>query len=138
MRVKLCAFRWQASTLNEAAEANITSSPVVEEVPNGAPPTEVVQLEAGEQRVLPPNEKFSVGGRLFHFRDKWTFSPWAHSIVSKGLGWSWEPNQPPSCKVFYQKPTPLLQEYVQELLSKAVIKRVKHLKFQGRLFCVPK
>ena len=34
-------------------------------------------------------EQFPVGGRLFHFRDRWTFSSWAHSIVSNGLGWEW-------------------------------------------------
>ena len=36
--------------------------------------------------VAPPNESLQVGGRLAHFRRHWTFSPWAFSVVSNGLG----------------------------------------------------
>ena len=85
----------------------------------------------------PPSEYFPVGGRLAHFRQQWAFDPWAFSIVSKGLGWSWVTNLP-SPNRFFQEPTPFLAEYVQELLSKSVIKKAKSLRFQGRLFCVPK
>ena len=34
----------------------------------------------------PSNEIIPVGGRLAHFHHKWTFAPWAHNNVSKGLG----------------------------------------------------
>ena len=83
------------------------------------------------------SEPLQVGGRLAHFKNSWMFSSWAHSIVSKGLGWSWV-DRPPRLKSFFQEVTPFLKEYVQDLLARAVIKKAKSLKFQGRLFCVPK
>ena len=33
------------------------------------------------------NEDLPVGGRLKWFKDQWAFDPWAHSVVSQGLGW---------------------------------------------------
>ena len=101
---------------------------------NVATPTEEEEDEDGVP--LPP-EKVPVGGRLTHFRHQWQFNTWAHSIVSKGLGWAWT-DQPPVFKSFFQEESLVLKEYVQELLDKAVVKRAKSLKFQGRLFCVPK
>ena len=83
------------------------------------------------------NENLPVGGRLAHFKNRWTFSPWAHSIISKGLGWTWL-GRPPPRKLFFQEATPFLKTYVKDLLAKAVIKKAKSIKFQGRLFCVPK
>ena len=50
-----------------------------------------------------------VGCRLFHFRHRWTFNPWAHSIVSKGLGWKWL-QSPPRPRTFFQEETLLLTE----------------------------
>ena len=82
-------------------------------------------------------DTFPVGGRLYHFRKDWEFNSWAHSIIQKGLGWSWI-RKPPRLKPFYQAPTPQLQEYVKDLLSKSVIRKVRSIRFQGRLFCVPK
>ena len=41
----------------------------------------------GDGEVNPSIEMIQVGGRLHHFAKRWEFSPWAHSIVSKGLGW---------------------------------------------------
>ena len=69
-------------------EACTDSSSVAEGSPRGAPPIEGVQLGVGERQVLPPIELFPVRGRLFHVGDKWTFSPWLHITVSKGLGCS--------------------------------------------------
>ena len=95
-------------------------------------------LKVEEIRQSKPNEKLQVGGRLFHFKNRWSFSPWAQSIVSKGLGWAWRTKTPPPIKRFFQEPTPMLQSYVKDLLSKFVVRKIKNIKFQGRLFCVPK
>ncbi|XP_064088848.1 uncharacterized protein LOC135203130 [Macrobrachium nipponense] len=86
----------------------------------------------------PTSEKYQVGGRLYWFRDHWTFSPWAYSIISKGLGWKWKGGFPPPPVNFFQTPTTDLKEYTKDLLQKKAIKKVKSLKFQGRLFTVPK
>ena len=77
----------------------------------------------------PPNE-IPVGGRLFHFRQAWTFSKWAHSIVTHGLGWKWK-CPPPPLRRFYQEPSPLLQAFVEEMRSKGVVERTKSIRFQG-------
>ena len=42
--------------------------------------------EVEEVRIPPNNETLKVGGRLVHFKREWTFDPWAHGIVSQGLG----------------------------------------------------
>ena len=119
-----------ADNPGEELEDSIEANPVPNTNPGVAVAGEVVE-------VLPPNGNLPVGGRLFHFRKKWTFSPWAYSVVSKGLGWQWL-ETPPRLRQFFQPPTPFLTEYVQELLDKSVVKKAKSLKFQGRLFCVPK
>ena len=87
-----------------------------------------------------PSSKFEdspVGGRLSHFQDHWKFSPWAHSVVSKGLGWKWL-KSPPPLKWFFQPEMPVLKEYISKMLVKRVIESCKRLRFQGRLFDVPK
>ena len=93
-----------------------------------------------EARGVASNEEFPVGGRLFHFRHNWTFSPWAHSIVSSGLGWQWTvPKEDlPKFKSFPQHSTPLLEAFVKELLDKKAIKKANSFKFQARLFLVDK
>ena len=78
-----------------------------------------------------------VGGRLAQFHHKWNFNQWAQNIIRRGLGWAWL-QSPPPLRRFPQKETPFLKEYVQELLSKGVIMKVRSMRFQGRLFCVPK
>ena len=83
-----------------------------------------------------PNEMIQVGGRLVHFQQQWTFNPWAHSVISCGLGWRWKFNPPPPNR-FFQSPTPFLEDYVQDLLRRGVIMERKSIKFQGRLFCIP-
>ena len=96
-------------------------------------------MEAVPQKdaLTPRTELFPVGGRLFHFRDRWTFSPWAHSVVSNGLGWEWNPSPPPF-RPFFQPETQELQDYVSKMASKGVIEECKSLRFQGKLFSVPK
>ena len=69
------------------AEANTKTKE--EEATNAVELPGVVPLEDGVPEGHIPNEQFRVGGQLVHFKKRWTFNPWAHSIVSKGLGWSW-------------------------------------------------
>ena len=83
------------------------------------------------------NEELPVGGRLALFKDRWHFSPWAVSVISNGLGWKWR-SSPPKLRRFYQRPTPFLREYVDDLLARRVVCPAKSLSFQGRLFCVPR
>ena len=83
------------------------------------------------------NEELPVGGRLKAFRDRWTFDPWAYSLVSNGLGWKWR-QRPPKFKPFFQPSTPYLEEYVKDLLHKRVVRYARSVRFQGRLFHVPK
>ena len=77
------------------------------------------------------------GGRLTSFKDAWRDSKWAYKVVSQGLGWAWV-QQPPRCKLFFQKTTPSLMQYQQELTNMKVIQPARSLKFQGRLFQVAK
>ncbi|XP_068237001.1 uncharacterized protein [Palaemon carinicauda] len=85
----------------------------------------------------PSNETVQVGGRLHHFCDCWTFDPCAHSLMTNGLRWKWS-NIPPRFPEFFPHSTPLLEEYISELLTKKGMRKAKSIKFQGRPFCVPK
>ena len=61
----------------------------------------------------------AVGGRLSGFSQAWRRDLWAYQIVSKGLTWTWH-RRPPSLRnpSLGQKCTPLIQEYVEEMLEK--------------------
>ena len=59
------------------------------------------------------------------------------SIVRLGLSWQWKA-APPSLKSLYQKPSPILDKYITELLHKKVVEKVFKIKWQSRLFSVPK
>ena len=122
-----------APTSVGAAEVEVEVAEAAEE---GRPPMLAPHDLLHRTRSL-NNEEVPVGGRLALFKDQWKFCPWAYSIVSKGLGWKWR-SKPPKLRRFFQPSTPFLEEYVEELLSKRVIRPVKAIKFQGRLFCVPK
>ena len=91
----------------------------------------------GAEEISRNSDAIQVGGRLFHFRNKWTFSKWAHSIVSKGLGWEWT-SPPPETRLFHQKATPLLSQYVTTMLEKGTIEPCRSIRFQGFLFSRPK
>ena len=71
-----------------------------------------------------PNESLPVGGRLFHFRHQWTFLKWAHSIVSRSLGWKWA-SSPPPLRTFHQRETPKLFQLVSTIIEKSVIEKCK-------------
>ena len=79
--------------------------------------TRAVELVKREVHINPPTaspqeeeplpnlpEMLPVGGRLSLYRERWTFSAWAHSIVKSGLGWKWV-NSPPPLRSFYQELT---------------------------------
>ena len=53
------------------------------------------------------------------------------------MGWEWIRSSPP-LRLFFQRETPELLEFVSKLTSKSVIERCKVLRFQGRLFSVEK
>ena len=77
------------------------------------------------------------GGRLSHFRAAWAHSEWATRLVSKGLGWRWR-HPPPFPALFQQRSTPVLRNFLAEMLAMGVVEPAKFLRFQGRLFSVPK
>ena len=91
-----------------------------------------------EVPVVVTNEAIPVGGRLRRFRNRWKFDRWATSRVSSGLGWEWLVDRLPKFRHFKQKSTPILREFVKELLDEKAIRRVNAIWFQGRLFTVPK
>ena len=81
----------------------------------------------------------AVGGRLFEFRQAWREDRWSYRIVSQGLHWTWHccPPQlrPPSLG---QKNTPLIQEYVEEMLEKEAIEPSVGKAYVSRIFPVAK
>ena len=82
-------------------------------------------------------EDLPVGGCLQLFHTSWMFSSWAHSLVHQGVGWEWS-SPPPPLRAFHQVEVPLLKDYVEKMLRKGAIEEARHLRFQGRLFSVPK
>ncbi|CAL4218557.1 unnamed protein product [Meganyctiphanes norvegica] len=80
--------------------------------------------------------KVPVGARLFRFRTVWKGA--SHErIIQKGLGWTWKRNPPP-LKRLRQKTSSSLDVIIKELRQKRVIEKAKHLRWQSRLFTVPK
>ena len=77
-----------------------------------------------------------MGARLFRFRNAWRGA--AHeSIVRKGLSWSWK-RKPPRRKILRQVTSLALDRLIEELRRKRVIEKAKRLRWQSRLFTVPK
>ena len=143
MRTRTSPFGWQDSfptgeVGDELAEATNNNRLRVEEVHTTEQQQGEVPLEAGLLEEPSPNEHLRVGGRLVHFKDRRSFSPWAQSIVSKGLEWSWKDGKPFGVRQFFQRPTPLLLNYGRDLLSKSVVKKIRRIKLQDCLFCVSK
>ena len=145
MRTKISPFVPQGSSHIEEVEVELAGAEAAsirfrteEGVVNAEEPQGEVPLEEEVLEEAKTNEHLWVGGRLLHFKDRWSFSPWAQSIVSKGLGWSWKGEGPPPLKKFFQKPTQLLQTYVRDLLSKSVIKKIKSINSRGVSFVFQK
>ena len=78
----------------------------------------------------------SVGGRLFRFRKTWKGA--AHeSIITKGLTWSWVGHPPPP-KELQQRTSQEMDQQVKKLYRLKVIEKTDYIKWQSRLFMVPK
>ena len=82
------------------------------------------------------SSRIPVGARLFRFRTAWKG---AHheSIVSKGLSWSWLKTPPPP-QILDQVTTPEQDIQLVKMRRKRVIEKAKVVKFQSRIFTVPK
>ena len=78
----------------------------------------------------------AVGGRLFRFRAAWKGAHF-ESVVKKGLSWSWEETPPPP-QIIDQESKPDADKALVKLRKKRVIERAKTVKFQSRIFTVPK
>ena len=77
-----------------------------------------------------------MGARLFRFRRAWQGATHG-GIVRKGLGWSWK-RRLPRLKRLRQMKSPQLDAFIKDLRKKRVIEKAKCLKWQSRLFTVPK
>ena len=91
----------------------------------------------GKIRSLPDDKsKIPVGGRLRRFRAAWKG---AHheSIIKTGLTWSWE-KIPPSPEIIEQETSPDADKMLKKLRKKRVIEKAKILRWQSRIFTVPK
>ena len=89
-------------------------------------------------KILEDNDftKVPVGARLFRFRRAWQGA--AHEgFIKKGLGWTWK-RRPPRIKRLRQRTSAALNSFLKELRKKRVIEKAKRLRFQSRLFTVPK
>ena len=74
--------------------------------------------------------------RLFRFRTAWKG---AHheSVIKKGLSWSWEKTPPPP-KILDQQTSPDQDRQLVKMRRKRVIEKAKVVRFQSRIFSVPK
>ena len=80
--------------------------------------------------------RIPVGGRLYKFRASWQGA--AHeSVIKTGLSWSWE-SEPPPLKEFHQPTSESLDTQISKLRKKRVIEKTRSIKFQSRVFRVPK
>ena len=77
-----------------------------------------------------------MGARLYSFRRAWVGAP-QEGLIRKGLSWSWK-IRPPKIKRLKQQHNPILDQIVKKLVSKKVVEKTNHLKWQSRLFSVPK
>ena len=78
-----------------------------------------------------------IGARLFAFRKEWTNSP-HFTMVGKGLSWTWSATRLPNRPKIKQNTSPTLDLFVREMSRKKVIEPVNHIRWQSRLFTVPK
>ena len=80
-----------------------------------------------------------VGGRLSGFRQAWRRDAWAYRIVSHGLKWTWlRRPPPPKLGGKGQSSSPLIREYVEEMIKKEAIEESKGKTYFSRIFPVAK
>ena len=77
-----------------------------------------------------------MGGRLFRFRTAWKEASF-ESVVKQGLSWSWKEDPPPP-QIIDQETRPEADKALVKLRRKRVIEKAKIVKFQSRIFTVPK
>ena len=78
-----------------------------------------------------------LGGRLFYFANRWREFEGLVRLMKRGITWKWK-IQPPTFKLKFQKQTRSLDMYVRELLERQIIIETNYIRFQGKLFQVPK
>ena len=94
-----------------------------------------IERQGGEGRIG-DMQHVPVGGRLFKYRATWRGA--AHeSVIKNGLSWSWG-KQPPKLEEFSQQASPDLDLLLKKMRKKRVVERAKVIKFQSRVFSVPK
>ena len=80
-----------------------------------------------------------VGGRLSLYANAWRHDSWSYKIVSRGLSWAWLPGRPPKRVAKGQPSTPLIEDYVVDMLRKGSIEPVPSEPIiRSHLFSVPK
>lgn len=90
----------------------------------------------GNSRVTHDYPKTPVGGRLFRFRTAWKGAHY-ESVVKQGLSWTWNETLPPP-EIIEQESSPEMDGMLVKLRRKRVIEEAKILRWQSRLFTVPK
>ena len=79
-----------------------------------------------------------VGGRLRLYANAWRHDRWAYKVVSRGLSWAWLPGRPTKRVSRGQPSTPLIEDYVLDMLGKGSIESVpSELIVRSHLFSVP-
>ena len=117
-----------------AQEREAEDSPFAEEV------AEVAQVRAEVPAPLLPQSPEidkKVGGRLRRFAGAWESDRWAHSIVGHGLKWRWLA-RPRLSSMRPQRASPVLVDYVKQMLDKGVVVPFEGLGVQNHLFSRPK
>ena len=94
--------------------------------------------EPSSVREMPNNDsyKIPVGARLYPFRKRWQGA--AHGgTIKVGLSWTWK-RRPPKLKRLRQRHSKALDLILKELQRKRVIEKATQIRWQSRLFTVPK
>ena len=82
-------------------------------------------------------ESLPVRGCLYYFQQNWTFSSWAHIIVSGSLGLECS-SPPPPLHVFYLRDSQEFLEFISKMILKGVLEKCRLLCLQRRRFSVEK
>ena len=94
--------------------------------------------ELSNVKRMPNNDsqRIPVGARLYPFRKRWQGA--AHEgIIKIGLSWTWK-RRPPKLKRLRQRHSKALDLILKELRQKRVIEKARQMRWQSRLFTVPK
>ena len=86
---------------------------------------------------LENDSRIPVGARLFRFRKQWRDLVPNHGMVTKGLGWKWV-RFPPPHSYFPQRQNKWIGMFIEEMLQKRVIEETNKIRWQSKLFVVPK